>query len=155
MGLPPFQDVLDQHRVDVYRYLRAALGPVDADDAFQETFLSALRAYPRLRHDDNLRSWLFTIASRKALDVYRQRKRQPTPIGAFPDIADGGRVDREPALWSAVRRLPAKQRDAVLHRFVNDLPYADIARIMGTTAAAARRSVHEGVKRLKSEGVRP
>src|SRR5688500_8997794 len=98
MGLPPFQEVLDAHRVDVYRFLRSSLGPIDADDAFQETFLSALRAYPRLRHADNLRSWLFTIASRKALDTHRTRRRQPTPVGVIPDSAVGTDANHEPAL---------------------------------------------------------
>ncbi len=54
----------------------ASVGPPDADDAFQETFLSALRAYPRLRPDSNLRAWVLTIAHRKALDIHRARARR-------------------------------------------------------------------------------
>ncbi|MGH2900912.1 MAG: RNA polymerase sigma factor, partial [Solirubrobacteraceae bacterium] len=78
--LPPFQRVLDAHRDDVLRHLIAMLGRHDADDAFQETFLAALRAYPRLTSDRNLRGWLLTIAHNKALDVHRARRRTPVPV---------------------------------------------------------------------------
>jgi RNA polymerase sigma factor (sigma-70 family) len=148
---PPFQVVLDALAGDVYRFLLAAVGPHDADDCWQETFLSALRAYPRMRHTDNLRGWVFTIAHRKVLDLYRQRSREPTPVAAVPEVVTAESPDGDPELWRAVRELPPKQRAAILHRYINDLPYNDIGELIGSTAAAARRSVHEGLKKLKEE----
>ena len=152
MRLPPFQVLLDDHRDDVYRFLVASLGREEADDCFQETFISALRAYPRLRDASNLRSWLFTIAHRKAIDAHRARARRAVPVEEVPDQAGPGGVELngEPELWRAVRGLPAKQRAAVLHRYVNDLAYADIGRVMGCSEDAARRSVHEGLKKLRT-----
>jgi RNA polymerase sigma factor (sigma-70 family) len=150
--LPPFQSFLDDHRRDVFRFLVASVGPHDADDVFQETFISALRAYPRLRPGSNLKGWILTIAHRKALDHHRARRRRPLPVEDVPDQpAAGGSplLNGEPELWRAVRELPPKQRAAVAHRFVNDLRYVEIGEIMGTTEEAARRNVHEGLKRLR------
>jgi RNA polymerase sigma factor (sigma-70 family) len=150
--LPPFQALLDEHRDDVYRFLVASLGREDADDCFQETFIAAMRAYPRLRSASNLRSWLFTIAHRKAIDAHRARARRAVPVEEVPEQADAGGLglNGEPELWRAVRGLPAKQRAAVLHRYVNDLAYVDIGRVMGCSEDAARRSVHEGLKKLRT-----
>ncbi len=150
--LPPFQALLDDHRDDVYRFLVASLGREDADDCFQETFIAALRAYPRLRDASNLRSWLFTIAHRKAIDAHRARARRAVPVEEVPEQADTGgfELNGEPELWRSVRALPTKQRAAVLHRYVNDLAYADIGRVMGCSEDAARRSVHEGLKKLRT-----
>jgi RNA polymerase sigma factor (sigma-70 family) len=150
--LPPFQALMDEHRDDVYRFLVASLGREEADDCFQETFISALRAYPRLRNASNLRSWLFTIAHRKAIDAHRARARRAVPVEEVPEraaVADAP-LNGEPELWGAVRELPAKQRAAVLHRYVNDLAYGDIGQVMGCSEEAARRSVHEGLKKLRT-----
>ena len=118
-ALPPFQTVLDEHRGDVYRYLTASLGPADADDCFQETCLAALRAYPRLRHADHLRAWLFRIAEHKAVDVHRARMRRELPSDELPER---GAEDPGPAgqsgLFEQVRLLPHKQRAAVVLRCV-------------------------------------
>src|SRR5207247_7355493 len=118
VALPPFQALIDEHRADVYRFLRASVGPHDADDCFQETFISALRAYPRLRGDSNLRGWLFTIAHRKALDTHRARGRRAVPLAEPPErlgqpLMNGG----EPELWREAAALPAPQRAALLRRF--------------------------------------
>lgn len=150
MPLPPFQLLIDEHRDDVYRFLRASVGAHDADDCFQETFIAALRAYPRLRADSNLRGWLFTIAHRKALDNHRARGRRAIPMDALPEtvgeqLVNGG----EPELWKAVGGLPPKQRAAVLLRFAGDLAYAEIGEATGTSEEAARRNVHEAVKKLR------
>jgi RNA polymerase sigma factor (sigma-70 family) len=141
---------MDEHRTDVYRFLRASVGPHDADDAFQETFIAALRAYPRLRAGSNLRGWLFTIAHRKALDSHRARSRRAVPVEQLPEtigepLLNGG----EPELWRAVGDLPPKQRVAVLLRFAGDLAYREIGMATGTTEEAARRNVHEGLKKLR------
>ena len=152
MSLPPFQAFLDSNRADVYRFLVAAVGPVDADDCFQETFMSALRAYNKLRPDSNLRAWVLTIAHRKALDHFRARGRRAVPVEEVPEVAVlPPAPDGEPELWRAVRGLPPKQRAAVLHRYVNDLAYADIATIIGCSEDAARQNVRAGLARLRKE----
>jgi RNA polymerase sigma factor (sigma-70 family) len=158
--LPPFQALLDEHQADVYRLLVRVVGPIDADDCFQETFIAALRTYPTLRDASNLRGWLLTIANRKALDHHRGRARAPLATDdmrlldgvAAADTAAGATADGE--IWESVRRLPPKQSMAVAHRFANDLAYRDIGRILGCTEEAARRNVHEGLKRLRQEYVK-
>jgi RNA polymerase sigma factor (sigma-70 family) len=150
MDLPPFQRLLEEHRVDVYRFLTAAVGPQEADDCFQETFLSALRAYPSLRDTSNLRGWLFTIATRKTLDHWRASKRRPVPVDTVPELAAPERADGDPELWRAVAELPPLQRAAVIHRYVLDLPYADVAAALGTSEEAARANAYEGRKKLRA-----
>ena len=151
MRLPPFQTLVDAHAAELHRFLVASIGHADADDCLQETLISALRAYPRLRDASNLRAWLFTIAHRKAADVGRRRKRHPTaPLdGVEPAVAAHEGADE--ALWLAVRGLPAKQRAAIVHRFVFDLAYRDIGERMATTEEAARQNVHAGLRRLRME----
>ncbi len=149
---PPFQRFLQEQRAPVWRFLVASVGPVDADDCFQETFVSALRAYPRLRADSNLRAWVLTIAHRKALDVHRARARGAVPV-AEPDDFERDRVPppqpRDEALWEAVEELPARQRSAVMLRFVADLAHREIADAIGCSEDAARRSLHEGLTKLR------
>jgi RNA polymerase sigma factor (sigma-70 family) len=150
--LPPFETLIDAHAAELHRFLVASVGPTEAEDCLQETFMSALRAYPRLRHADNLRAWLYTIAQRKATDAVRRAGRhrvsdldgvEPHATPA-PEPADDG-------VWTGVRALPPKQRAAVVHRFVFDLAYAEIARRMGTSEEAARQSVRAGLIRLRRE----
>jgi RNA polymerase sigma factor (sigma-70 family) len=154
--LPPFQALLDEHGRDVHRFLVATVGPTDADDCYQETWISALRAYPRLRHDSNLRGWLFTVAHRKALDHLRAAGRRPLPVAevvatAAESAPGPAALDGRPELWAQVRELPSKQRTAVALRFIVDASHAEIAQMMGTSEDAARRNVHEGLKRLRME----
>jgi len=150
--LPPFQQLLDAHATDVHRFLIAMVGPIDADDCYQETWMAALRAYPRLRDSSNLRSWLFTIAHRKAIDHVRGRARQPVPVEELPERPTAAPPEpRDDGVWSKVRELPTKQRTALALRFVTDAAYTDISKMMGTSEDAARRNVHEGLKRLRME----
>jgi RNA polymerase sigma factor (sigma-70 family) len=147
VGSPPFQTFFAEHRDAVWRLLVATVGPQDADDCFQETWLAALRAWPPA-DTANLRGWLFTIARHKAVDEHRSRVRRPLAAEAPEPVAVAA-ADPEPALWDDVRRLPEKQRVAVVHRYVADLDYAEIGAVMGTSAEAARRNVHEGVTKLR------
>ena len=149
MDLPPFQELIDAHATTIYRFLAARVGFVDADDCFQETYLAALRAYPDVKDGSNLRAWLLTIAHHKAIDSQRATGRRPRPVAAVPDRSVEQPPLNERALWALVGDLPVKQRDAVLHRFVADLPYADVGEAMGCSEDAARRSVFEGVKKLR------
>jgi RNA polymerase sigma factor (sigma-70 family) len=151
-SLPPFQRFLDAERDVVWRFLVASVGRSEADDCFQETFISALRAYPRLRADSNLRAWVLTIAHRKALDAHRGRARRALPVAepaavqehaaAEPHVHDG-------ELWDAVGELPDRQRSAVTLRFMADLPHREIAAAIGCSEDAARRSLHEGLAKLR------
>jgi RNA polymerase sigma factor (sigma-70 family) len=154
VSLPPFQALLEAHRTDLYRFLVASVGPTDADDCFQETVISALRAYPRVRSDSNLRGWLLKIAQRKAIDSHRARGRRPLPVEAVPERAgaeaDGAR-NSEPELWATVRELPPKQRTAVFCRSVMGMSYAELAELLDCSQDAARRNVHEGLSRLRKE----
>jgi RNA polymerase sigma factor (sigma-70 family) len=151
VNLPPFQDLLDRHGREVHRFLVATVGGVEADDAYQETWLAALRAYPRLRDAGNLKGWLFTIAHRKALDQFRQRSRSAVPAGELPEVAVEDDHRDEGEVWALVRGLPHKQRTAVALRYVLDADYALISATMGTSEQAARRNVFEGLKRLRME----
>jgi RNA polymerase sigma factor (sigma-70 family) len=151
-ALPPFQLVFDEHAHAVLTFLAGAVGASEAEDCFQETMLSALRAYPRLQDASNLRGWLFTIARRKAIDAHRARARRPAPV-ADPD--PGATVDEHPriddGLWDRVRGLPIKQRKAVVLRFAGDRSYPEIAGAMSVSQDSARQSVHEGLKKLRRE----
>jgi RNA polymerase sigma factor (sigma-70 family) len=149
-SLPPFQSLLDDHATDVMAVLRGAVGRSDADDCFQETFLAALRAYPKLEDASNLRGWLLTIAHRKAIDHHRANGRKPLPVAEPLEVAV---TDPEPSegIWPIVGTLPPKQRAAVALRFGSDLPHAEIGAALGCSPEAARRSLHEGMKRLRKE----
>jgi RNA polymerase sigma factor (sigma-70 family) len=151
--LPPFQTLLDRHAGEVLGVLRAAVGRVDADDCFQETFIAALRTYPKLECDDNLRGWLMTIAHRKAVDHHRAKGRRPLPVEAVEEVADerAELPDLDSGVWARVGTLPPKQRAAVTLRFAGDLRHAEIAAALGCSPEAARRSLHEGIKRLRKE----
>jgi RNA polymerase sigma factor (sigma-70 family) len=153
-SLPPFQRFLDSHREDVWRFLRASVRSGEVDDCFQETFIAAMRAYPRLRADSNLRAWVLTIAHRKALDVHRARSRRAVPV-ADPASLDGRSSSEEPMparderLWEAVGELPARQRSAVALRYLADMQHREIAHAIGCSEEAARRSLHEGLAKLR------
>jgi DNA-directed RNA polymerase specialized sigma24 family protein len=152
--LPPFQHLLDAHGRDVHRFLIATVGRSDADDCYQETWLAALRAYPRLRDASNLRGWILTVAHRKAIDLIRVRRRIAVPVAEVPETGapgegPGPRPDED--LWELVGALPPKQRTAIALRYVTDSAYSEISAVMGTSEEAARRNVHEGLKRLRTE----
>jgi RNA polymerase sigma factor (sigma-70 family) len=157
--LPPFQALLDAHGRDVHRFLVATVGPGAADDCYQETWLAALRAYPRLRNATNLRGWLLTIAHRKTLDHFRAGRRDPVLMQEMSEravpqdgaLAEASILNGHANLWAHVRALPPKQRTAVALRYVFDAAYADIAAAMDTSEEAARRNVFEGLKRLRTE----
>ena len=162
-ALPPFQAFLDDHLHQVRAFLRGMVGPNDAEDCLQETFLAALRAYPRAE-PGNLRAWVLTIARRKAIDHYRDRARGPRPVAEPERLVDRrtGHEDAAPAeggmgmsrrhseIWAAVAELPPSQRAAVVLRFAVDLRYRDVGQSMGTSEEAARRNVHEALKKLRA-----
>lgn len=151
MHLPPFERLVDAHARELHRFLVGLVGPVEAEDCLQETFMSALRAYPRLTHADNLRAWLYTIAGRKATDAARRRARRPTcDLDGVEPAVDAHEVTDD-GIWSEVRGLPPKQRVAIVQRFVLDLAYVDIGERMGISEEAARQNVSAGLRRLRRE----
>ncbi|MDQ2934240.1 MAG: sigma-70 family RNA polymerase sigma factor [Chloroflexota bacterium] len=152
MHLPPFETLIDAHAAELHRFLVGCVGPTEAEDCLQETLMSALRAYPRIRHGDNLRAWLYTIARRKATDVIRRMARRPTrDLEGVDPVAQPVPEPVDDGIWRSVRLLPTKQRDAVVHRFALDLAYAEIGARMGTSEEAARQNVSAGLRRLRRE----
>ncbi|MCW3041649.1 MAG: sigma-70 family polymerase sigma factor [Solirubrobacterales bacterium] len=149
--LPPFQRFLDAHAPRVWRYLAGMVGPVDADDCFQETFMAALKAYPALVPGSNERAWVLTIAHRKALDHLRARARRAVPTDAVPETPHHDPPPGEAEVWGRVRALPPKQRAALTLRYAGGLTHAEVALALGTSEEAARRSAHEGLKRLRAD----
>lgn len=150
---PPFEALVAQHGPTVLRVCRVLLGLRDAEEAWSETFMSAMRAYPALPDDANVEAWLVTIAHRKAIDQLRATSRRPVPTEQLPEAATGlgvpGTDDSD--LWQAVGDLPERQRQAVAYHYVAGLPYADIARIIGGTPDAARRAAADGIKSLRTK----
>jgi RNA polymerase sigma factor (sigma-70 family) len=148
----PFEAVVATHGPTVLRVCRAVLGPLDADDAWSETFLSAMKAYPGLPADANVEAWLVTIAHRKAIDVTRARSRRAPPTDDLPEVArppGSEPVEHDDDLADALARLPAKQRAAVGYHYLADLPYSDVAAALGGTTDAARRAAADGIATLR------
>lgn len=148
----PFEAIVAEHGRTVLRVCRAALDPTDADDAWSETFLSALAAYPSLAHDANVEAWLVTIAKRKAIDILRARTRLAFTVDEVPDAAPASAFPAGEAaeLWRLVASLPTKQRLCVSYHYWLGLPHPEIARIIGGTPAAARRAASDGVAALRA-----
>jgi RNA polymerase sigma factor (sigma-70 family) len=148
----PFEAVLEEHGAVVMRVCRAVLGWSEAEDAWSETFLAALEAYPRLRPDSNVRGWLVTIAHRKAIDRLRADARTPVPTGDLPEpvSTDGVAVEPDTDLWQALARLPFKQRGAVAYHYLAGLPFAEVGVLLDSSEVAARRSASDGITRLRT-----
>lgn len=152
MSLIPFARVVELHGSTVLRVCRALLrSNADAEDAWSETFLSALRAYSSLDETANLEAWLVTIARRKALDVLRRNAREVL-VESLPDEQSVRGLPHEDAslIWADVAKLAPKQRQVIAYRYFAGLSYAEIATAVGGTPAAARRSAADGLAVLRS-----
>lgn len=145
----PFEDVVARHGATVLRVCRAVVGPVDAEDAWSETFLAALRAWPELPAGSNVEAWLVTIAHRKALDAVRAAGRRARPVAEPPERAGPPPTGRDDDLWTALAALPTKQRHAVAYHHLAGLPHAEVAAVLGGTPAAARRACADGIAALR------
>ena len=151
----PFEAIVEIHGSTVLRVCRAVVGAAEADDAWSETFLSAMRAYPSLPDDANVEAWLVTIAHRRAIDVGRAHSRRAVPTDRIVDRADQpDRIERDADLVAALAALPDKQRQSVAYHYLGGLPYADVAPILGGTADAARRAAADGIATLRRTIVR-
>jgi len=146
----PFETVVATHGPVVLRVCRAVLGWADAEDAWSETFLAALRAYPELAADANVEAWLVRIAHNKAIDVTRAAARRAVPVADLPEhpSADGP-GQRALDLYASLAVLPRKQREAVAYHYLAGLPYAEVAAITGGSAEAARKAASDGIARLR------
>jgi RNA polymerase sigma factor (sigma-70 family) len=154
--LPPFEGVIELHGPAVLRFCVAQAGAERGEDVFQETMLAALRAYDELRDPAAIRSWLFSIAARKAVDSHRMRARTPEPVAdPEPQPVDDGPLLEDDGIWQLVRSLPAKQRTAVTLRYLADLSHGEIAEVMATSEDAARRNVFEGLRALREQLAMP
>lgn len=150
MAKPPFEAIVAQHGPTVLRVCRAVLGSAtDADDAWSETFLSALKAYPDLPGEANVQAWLVTIAHRKAIDVVRATARRAIPTDRVPEPQVRPAAGSDGVLAEALAKLPPKQRQAVAYHYLAGLPYAGVAAILGGSVEAARRAGADGVAALR------
>jgi RNA polymerase sigma factor (sigma-70 family) len=152
VGLRPFEDVIAAHGPTVLRVCRALLGYHEAEDAWAETFLAALRAYPDLDPAANVEAWLVAIAKHKAIDQHRATRRSPLPIEALPEGSGPGGTAMEDVdeLWSALNTLTPRQREVVAYHHLAGLSYVEVAAILGGTEAAARRAAADGMKKLRA-----
>lgn len=149
----PFERAVDRHGATVLRVCRAVLGPgADADDAWSETFLAALKAWPTLDDDANVEAWLVRVAQRKSVDVVRGRARRAAPTDRVPDLPTRQTVpgDHDTDLWDAVAQLPERQRLAVAYHYLGHLTHVETAELIGGTPAAVRRAAADGIKRLRA-----
>ena len=146
---PPFENVVARHGATVLRVVRAVVGHADADDAWSEAFLAAMKAYPDLPDDANVEAWLVTIAHRKAIDITRASARRAIPVPDTPDRPMRNHDDDHSELTEAVAALPTKQRQAVAYHYLAGLPYAEIAALLDSSAAAARRAAADGIATLR------
>jgi len=143
--IPPFELFYEEHRSEVLRVLRRKLGADRAEDAFQETFLRALRAYGRLDHGEHLRAWVLTIAKNVAVDTLRRTR-------ATTELPEQGVDDSRPAydeLSDLTAGLGPKERAAVVLRYGYDLSYDEIAAALDSSPDAARQAASTGVRRIR------
>ncbi len=147
----PFQDLVDRHAGELLAFLRVRVGVDEAEDCLQDTLVAALRAYPDLGPGTDARALLFAIARNRAVDIHRARARRPLPFEQPPEPPAPEAPERDPELWSAVARLPQKQRAAVTLRFGADLSHREIGALTGSSEEATRRSLLEGLRKLRKE----
>lgn len=146
----PFDQIVTEHGPTVLRVCRAVLCHADADDAWSDTFLAALRAYPDLPAETNMQAWLVRVAHRKAIDQHRARARRPMPTDEIPERAGPEPAHEHPELWEALSALPDKQRFSVAYHHLAGIPYAEVGQLLGNSEAAARRAAADGIKTLRA-----
>ena len=148
----PFERAVTRHGATVLRVCRAVLGPgADADDAWSETFVAALRSWPELAEDTNVEAWLVRVARRKAIDVTRLRARHAIPTDELPERVSsvGNPGGDEYGVWQAVAALPERQRLAIAYHYLGGLPHAQTAQLIGGTPEAVRRAAADGITTLR------
>ncbi len=146
----PFEQAVTRHGATVLRVCRAVLGPgPDADDAWSETFLAGLKAWPDLAEDTNVEAWFVRVAQRKAIDVTRRRARHAVPTDPLPERPTSDATPDDADVWRHVAALPERQRLAVAYHYLGGLPHTETAALIGGTPAAVRRAASDGIKTLR------
>ena len=148
----PFENAVQRHGATVLRVCRAVLGAgPDAEDAWSETFLAALRSWPDLDEDTNVEAWLVRVAQRKAVDITRTRSRHAVPAGELPEQQSrtGLPGENDHGVWQAVATLPERQRLALAYHYLGGLAHTETAELIGGSAAAVRRAAADGIKALR------
>lgn len=148
----PFDEAVKRHGATVLRVCRAVLGPgADADDAWSETFLAALKSWPDLDPETNVEAWLVRVAHRKAIDLTRARARHAIPTDDLPDHPsdDGNPGEAHHDIWTTVATLPERQRLAIAYHYLGGIPHAETAEIIGGSTDAVRRAAADGIKKLR------
>lgn len=149
----PFEEIVREHGASVLSVCRALVGTADAEDAWAETFLAALRAYPSLRPDSSIRGWLVTIAHNKCMDLLRSRSRrianetELTEDAGMQTRAAGSDLD----LWKSIAGLPERQRLAIVHHYFGGLSHAETAAIIGGSPESVRKASSDGLFSLRSK----
>lgn len=147
---PAFELVVRRHGTTVLRMCTALLGPgADAQDAWSETFLAALRAYPGLAKGANLEAWLITIARHKAIDILRAN--HPVPVGQLPETVGLPEGLGQLELLESLGSLSELQRKVIGYHYLLGFPYADIPAYLGGSAASLRRAASDGIRVLRKE----
>lgn len=155
MSRAPFEQVVREHGARVLAICRSRVDPADVDDAWSETFLAALSAWPDLPEDLDVEAWLVTVAHRKCIDVHRARARRRTdPVAELPEVITEDEGTAGEGVWRHVASLPTKQRQVITYRYLGGLSHARIADLVGGTEAATRRAVSDGLKSLREKGIR-
>jgi RNA polymerase sigma-70 factor (ECF subfamily) len=149
VALPPFWSLVEAHGDELLAHARRLTSDQQAEDVLQDALLRALRAYPRLRHAEHLRAWLYRVTTTTALDEHRARRRElPTeepPVPAVHDDYDDG------AFEALIAPLAPPARTALRLRFVEDLDYDRIAAALNCSPEAARQRVSTAVRRLREK----
>ncbi|WP_435202502.1 RNA polymerase sigma factor [Janibacter sp. GS2] len=154
-GLPPFEHVVREHGSRILAICRSRVDAADVDDAWSETFLAALSAWPDLPDDLDVAAWLATVARRKCIDVHRARARRRTdPVAELPEIATQDAAGEDEGVWRHVASLPTRQRQVITYRYLGGLSHARIADLVGGTEAAVRRAASDGLKALRQKEIR-
>ena len=145
--LPPFWSLVEAHGDELLVHARRLAGDAHGEDVLQDALLRALRAYPKLRHADHLRAWLYRVTTSAAMDFHRSRRRETItaepPLQTTYDTYDDG------AFEDLIARLPESARSALRLRFVDDLDYDRIADRLGCSTVAARQRVSTAVRTLR------
>jgi RNA polymerase sigma-70 factor (ECF subfamily) len=154
---PPFEETMQRYERAIMRFILRTTGDrEDALDLFQETWLRAYRAYPKLDDADGIRAWIYRIASNLCLNRRRDRARRARVIvdeevpETHPARAVGGAHDGVIHLRTAIERLPSKQRQALLLRKFGGLEYDEIGVTLGCSNEAARADVYQAVKKIRA-----
>jgi RNA polymerase sigma-70 factor, ECF subfamily len=147
VALPPFWSLVEAHGDELLAHARRLAGDEHAEDVLQDALLRALRAYPKLRHADHLRAWLYRVTTTTAIDHHRSRRRE-LPTEEVPVVPTYDTYD-EGAFEALIAPLPDTAQHALRLRFVEDLDYEGIADRLGISAVAARQRVSTAVRTLR------